>query len=128
MIKTIIRSTEFEDGKLFCAVEGRRIVLANCRPKAEFIEIKTPLKTGGFLKDLKMTLTLDEKTDFTRIVDDEFLSKAARFEIQTDIQQVDGVFKRVTFDRLILKEILNNEIWTFDVDLQAKYIRRILEM
>lgn len=128
-MQTLIKTIHAESGELYAVIDGRRILLARCRPVVEVYEhtVTVPLlgaKSYG-VKNYHSAIALCPDPGTTREVDAEYLRSISRFELTTDIQRSDGVFERIRFD-LTPEEIDLCGTWRFDVDGSPDTINKLL--
>ena len=116
----LIRTLHFERGELYFSVDGRRVLLAKCKPAAEIYERVTKVPMLGSrsakLKKTYLTLVLCDEMDTTREVTETFLRTVERFELYADIQREDGIFERIAFRDISDLVIEGEECWTFQVE------------
>lgn len=129
MIQRLLKTILCEQGELYTITEGRRILLARCRPKLEILQQESSILVAGRdykVKKLHVVLALCAGLDFTRQVDSGFLQSVTRFELTADVQRMDGIFETLRFDRLMPDELELGGGWSFIVDMQPDEIRRLL--
>jgi len=122
MVKRLLQTIPLEDGELFCVNGGRCILLASCQARAEIYEYRTSVPTlrekSAQIKRRGVTIVLCSDLEPTRALDEVFLRKVSRFELQADIQRRDGVFESIRFDPLTVEEIDLFGTWTFTLEDQ----------
>lgn len=131
MIQRLLKTLHCEQGKLYTIVEGRRILLARCRPKLEILQQESSISAVGRdykVKKLHVALALCADMDFTRQVDPDFLQTVTRFELSADIQRTDGIFEALQFGHLMPDELELGGEWSFEVGMQPEETRRLLTM
>ncbi|MDE7299550.1 MAG: hypothetical protein K2N94_12095 [Lachnospiraceae bacterium] len=130
MIKRLIKTLPFENGELYGIIEGRRILLAYCAPRAEIFEHLTNVPLLGVqeyrVKKHHVGIVLCPAPDTTRKIDAEFLRKVSRFELSADIQRMDGIIENIRFDRLTPEEIDLDGDWSFSVTEPSELLRKLL--
>lgn len=129
MIQRLLKTIHCEQGELYTIIDGRRILLARCRPKLEILQQESQIPAVGRdykVKKLHAVLALCADMDFTRQVDSGFLQTVTRFELTADIQRTDGIFEALQFDHLMPDELELGGEWEFIVDMQPDEIRRLL--
>jgi len=103
---------------LFYIYDGRRVLLAKCRPVIEIHETSTPVNVlgsqGASMKTYHIALVLCDDREETREVDAEFINIISHFEFTCDIQRIDGNFERINFDAISPGEIILDGDWKFE--------------
>lgn len=131
MKKRLVKTLHFENGKLYATTQGRRILLAECRPKVEIYEHETDIPVLGrqsyTVKKRHISIVICSDMEYTRDVDEKFLRTVSQFELSADIQRVDGVFENIIFDGLYPVEIDLDIDWIFETENQM-LIRKLLEV
>lgn len=131
MKKRLVKTLHFENGKLYATTQGRRILLAECRPKVEIYEHETDIPVLGrqsyMVKKRHISIVICSDMEYTRDADENFLRTVSQFELSADIQRVDGVFENIIFDGLYPVEIDLDIDWIFETENQM-LIRKLLEV
>lgn len=123
---TLIKSITSEKGELFALANGRRVLLANCRPKVSIYEKSTPVPTignVGSMKSMRFVIALCNDIEFTR--DD---TSAERYELTADILRNDGIAERFYFHNVSLTEINEYGEWEFEVEVTHEQMKKLLAM
>lgn len=128
-MQTLIKTLCAESGELYAVIDGRRILLATCRPVVEVYEhtVAIPLlgaKSYG-VKSYHSAIALCPDPETTRDVDADYLRSVTRFELSADIQRSDGIFERFRFD-LIPEDIVIGGTWRFEVNGSPDTINKLL--
>lgn len=123
---TLVKTLEFENGKIFAAVDGDRFLIAKADPVVEIHRFAAPLNQSnkGVIKSRCLIITIDSEAEFTRNID-SFINKISRFEIEADIFKPNGAYEVIRFNNISLKEISAFGKWTFecnDIDIIRKII------
>lgn len=117
MTKRLVKTLPFESGELYGIVDGRRLLLATCKPKAELYECLTDVPVLGAqsykIKSRAAGIVLcpSPHTNVTA----QLLSRVSRFELSGDVVRLDGVLENVRFDSLIPQEIDLDGDWKFEI-------------
>lgn len=128
-MRTLIKTLCAESGELYAVIDGRRILLAKCRPVVEVYEhtVTVPLlgaKSYG-VKSYHSAIALCPDPETTRDVAADYFRGVTRFELSADIQRSDGIFERIRFD-LTPEEIDLCGTWRFGVDGSPEIINKLL--
>ena len=74
MKKRLVKTLHFENGKLYAATQGRRILLAECQPKVEIYEHETDIPVLGrqsyTVKKRHISIVICSDMEYTRDVDE----------------------------------------------------------
>lgn len=131
MKQTLIKSLSFESGTIYSIAEQRRIPLAYCKPTLELYEYSTTvsiLGRGCEVKKHSARLIVCDDVDTTRDITPEYLQKVTGFEVDTEIQGEDGIFRKCHFNNLIPVEINLDDTWTFEVTTIPNEIKKLLKL
>lgn len=116
---TLTRRIKAETAELFAVKEGRRLLLAECKPELEIYEDTQKISVLGCktckVRRSKLLSVVCFKPDITREADADFLQSVSRFEMQADVQRSDGIFERFFFDTIIPTDIDFHGEWRFEV-------------
>lgn len=131
-MQRLIRTLECEGGKLYVAVRGNRILLANCEIRIEIMEDLQKLaiigSTGYSVRKRHITIVLCKEPCTTRNIDADFLRSVTGFDLSVDIQRRDGIYENVIINNIIPTDIDLDGDWTFNVPEQPDLTERLLEM
>lgn len=117
-MKTLIKTIHLENGELYGTIHGNRVKVAGCVPRIEVYEESTYISTigkGYKVKKKHYKIVLCSDLDFTRPIDEKYLTDVIRFELIADRQREDGIFERLKLDSLIPIEIDLDGEWEFEV-------------
>jgi len=132
MIKKLLKTLAFEKGELYGIIDSRRILLANCQPKAEIYEHSTRVtsfgRSGYGVKSNHVVLVFCPEPETTREIDAEFLQTVSRFELHAEIQREDGVIEVIRFDNLSPCEIELGGDWEFEVIDPGNLAKKLLTL
>ena len=131
-MKTLIRTLHGENGNLYCVSDGRRVLLAICRPCIRIYEHTQNMKTIDSqtvrLKTTHLSVAVCADREMTRDIDAGFLRTVQRFEFTGDFQREDGVFERIRFDSVSPYELDLSGDWEFEVIGQQELNQRLLRL
>lgn len=128
-MKRLVKTLIGENGQLYTAQNGNRVLLANCIPQLEIYEEITPIPVKGrrgVVKKRHISLVLCGELELMREVDANFFKKAVRFDLSADFQRVDGVFETLFFDALIPEEIDLDGDWTLEALDTPELLKKVL--
>ena len=129
MTKRLIKTLPFESGELFGIVDGRRLLLARCCPKAELYECVTDVPVLGAhgykIKQRTAGIVLCPSPD--TVVTEELLRRVSRFELFADVLRSDGVIENIRFDSLIPDEIDIDGDWVFEIN-EYSLLKKLSEL
>jgi len=133
MIKKLVNTLYLENGELYVTIGGRRVLLAECRPKIEIYEHLINVKSIGIQKSYNVkkrhvVLVLCADLDFTREVNEDFLQNVTKFELSADIQRTDGVFEKILFDNINPTEIDLDNDWIFEADEYQEIVKKLIAL
>ena len=126
--KTLLKTVPLERGELYSTVNRERLLLARCSPKLEIYENETQVAILGREQGIKKTeysLVICYDTEFTRNVDNCYLSSISAFDLKAQIQRTDGVFEVINFNNITPTGVWGDENWMFDVNIPEN-LRKIL--
>ena len=130
-MKTLKRTINGENGELYYTKDGRRKILAECKPKIEFYEeTKNVPMLGGTVCPVKtryIRLIICGDMEYAREIDENFLRGISSFELSADFERSDGCFETIVFDGLTPVEIYLDGDWTFSFD-NRETLRRLLTL
>lgn len=130
MLKRLVKTLVCEKGELFGIINGRRILLAKCKPRLEIMENSQQVNSIGVqgynVKKRYVTLVLCKEPQTTREVDVDFLRTVTRFEMSADVQRTDGIFENIVFDSILPDEIELDGNWKFQVIGQEDLAKKLL--
>lgn len=129
-MKRLIKTLVGENGQLYTAQNGNRVLLANCIPQLEIYEEVAyipALGAGAKIKKRHISLVLCGEPELTREVDTGFFRTVTKFDLSADFQRTDGVFETLFFDALIPEEIDLDGDWTFWLRDDAEMLKGLLE-
>jgi hypothetical protein len=128
-MRTLIKTLSSENGEIYAVTDGRRVLLARCKPKIEIYEHSRAIgvlgSRDGRVKTHANAVVICPDPDATREIDADFLRAVSRFELIADIQRGDGVFERIVFDALAPDEIDLGGDWIFELVGSAGIIRKL---
>lgn len=131
MRKTLIKTLNLEKGKLYGEINGRRICMAECEPMLEIYEHNTTVPFVGrvsyAIKKHHITIICDNMQQ-TNDIDEKILSSVSRYSILTDIWRKDGIFESITFDTIIPTEIDLDGTWKFEADVDARLLKKLMQL
>ena len=116
--KTLLKTIHLERGELYCTVNGNRCLIANCSPKLEIYENESTVSVLGKeqrIKKLEYSLVICYNTEFTRKVDEKYLSSISSFDLKAQVQREDGVFEVCIFNNIIPTDTWEDDNWKFEV-------------
>lgn len=132
MKKRLVKTIHCENGQLYSIVKGQRFLVAECEPRIEIYEHSTEVTTFGTMtcpiKKRHITIAICSDMDYTRTIDEKFIGSVSAFEVQADIQRVDGVFENIVFNNLCPVEIDLDIDWTFEVKDNAALLNKLLKL
>lgn len=116
--KRLVKRIPFENGNLYGIVDGKRLLLAECKPEAEIYESVTEIRTIGsrgypvkrHLAGLVLCPT-PVAVEFT----EELFQRISCFDLSADYLREDGIFESVCFNNLIPHEIDLDGDWEFEI-------------
>ena len=126
-MKRLVKTLIGENGQLYTAQNGNRILLANCIPQLEIYEEITPIPVKGMRGVVKKRhISLVLCGELMREVDANFFKNSMSFDLSADFQRTDGVFETLFFDALIPEEIDLDGDWTFLVLDNPELLKKAL--
>jgi hypothetical protein len=132
MRETLIKTLNGENGELFAVTDGRRFMIARCRPKIELYEYAQEIKIlgarPGAVKTHHSAIVLCPEPETVGSIDADYLSAVSRFELVCDVRRGDGKFERTTFDNLIPDEIDLDGDWVFEAAGSPGFVKRLIGM
>lgn len=132
MRKTLIKTLNLENGKLYGEINGRRICMAECEPMVEIYEHNTTVPFIGSvsygIKKHHITIIICDNMQQTNDIDEKILSSVSRYGISADIWRKDGIFESITFDNIIPTEIDLDGAWKFEADVDARLLRKLMQL
>jgi len=130
MVQKLVKTIMCENGDLYSTANGRRTLIAKCRPRIEITEQSVNIKSIGVhdfnVKKNHMTLILCGTPELTGELDMDFWNTVTSFGIEADIQRTDGVFERMYFDAVASQEINLDGEWVFEITGQPKLTKKLL--
>ena len=126
-MKRLVKTLIGENGQLYTAQNGNRVLLANCIPQLEIYEEITPIPVKGMRGVVKKRhISLVLCGELMREVDANFFKNSMSFDLSADFQRTDGVFETLFFDALIPEEIDLDGDWTFLVLDNPELLKKAL--
>lgn len=128
-MKRLVKTLIGENGQLYTAQNGNRILLANCIPQLEIYEEITPIPVKGMrgvVKKRHISLVLCGELELMREVDANFFKNSMSFDLSADFQRTDGVFETLFFDALIPEEIDLDGDWTLEALDTPELLKKVL--
>lgn len=116
--ETLTKTIQLERGQLFAEKNGERTLLATCEPEVEVYEREVPISSIGgskHTKKLHYSIVLCDEPVYTRKVDEDYLYSVSRFTLVADKQRKDGIFERITFDKIELSNVDESMALEFNV-------------
>ena len=126
-MKRLVKTLIGENGQLYTAQNGNRILLANCIPQLEIYEEITPIPVKGMRGVVKKRhISLVLCGELMREVDANFFKNSMSFDLSADFQRTDGVFDPRLFDALIPEEIDLDGDWTLEALDTPELLKKVL--
>ena len=126
---TLLNTLFSEKGELFTIGQGRRVVLAHCKPKISIYETATQVPVLGEMgyrkKSMRFTVALCEDMEFTSNDVKEAMQKAERYEMTADILCNDGIVERFYFHNIFLVEINTAGEWEIELKVTEEQQRKL---
>ena len=132
MRKTLIKTLNLENGKLYGEIDGRRICMAECEPTVEIYEHSTKVPFIGSvsygIKKHHITIIICDNVQQTNDIDEKNISSVSRYSILAEIWRRDGIFETITFDNIIPTEIDLDGAWKFEVEVDARLLKKLMQL
>lgn len=127
MIKTLTRSIQADNGRVYACKEGRRVLISECSVKVEFYNYKAKIPILGTsqtdIKERHVHIVVGSDHEYTRNIDTNYLSSISTFDLSFDIQREDGIFETITCNNAIPIEIDIDDKWIFDITNNKDILR-----
>ena len=116
--KRLIKRIPFESGNLYGIVDGKRLLLAKCKPEAEVYESVTEIHSiasQGYSVKKRMAGLVFCPTPVAVEFTEELFRKISCFDLSADYLREDGILENVCFNNLIPHEIDLDGDWKFEI-------------
>nr|DAI01600.1 MAG TPA: hypothetical protein [Caudoviricetes sp.] len=128
-MEQLIKTIKSESGTLYSLAGGRRIKLAVCTPRLEIMERITHIPTlgrnGGDVKRIHFILAICDAVDYTRRIDEDYLSSISGFDLEASIWRNDGISEVFYFQNMDVREINLDGEWLFDIIPTPEQIKKL---
>ena len=64
----------------------------------------------------------------TNDIDEKIISSVSRYSILAEIWRRDGIFETITFDNIIPTEIDLDGAWKFEVEVDARLLKKLMQL
>ena len=116
--KRLVKRVPFESGDLYGIVNGKRLLLAKCKPEAELYESVTEIRaigSHGYPVKRRMAGLVLCPTPAAVEFTEELFQKISCFDLSADYLREDGVLENVCFINIIPDEIDLDGDWVFEI-------------
>lgn len=126
---TLLNTLFSEKGELFSIGQGRRMLLAHCKPEIKIYEktARVPVlgEAGRKEKSTRFTVALCGDMEFTRDDVGEFQRRVERYELTADLPRNDGIVERFYFHNIFLEEINAEGEWEFELKVTEEQRKKL---
>lgn len=116
--KRLVKRIPFECGNLYGIVDGKRLLLAKCKPEAELYESVTEIHSiasQGYSVKKRMAGLVLCPTPVAVEFTEELFQKISCFDLSADYLREDGILENICFYNLIPNEIDLDGDWVFEI-------------